>query len=134
MTRDLRQELVLLLVGAVVVKLLFPFRHDLPAHVVGGGAAAVVAVTMVPRRVADRLGDGVLGIGLALVILLAWSTERFLFGPFDLVDVAFTVAGAVAVVDVGTAAAADGSQRRQVLAWNIALVGLALVYRYGLSS
>ena len=119
------------LVGvAVVVQLVFPYRHDWPAHLVAGGGLVLIVASAVPRRFSTAAGL----VGYGVVFSFGWITERLVFGPPDTVDVAFTLAGAlVAFQAAGDIAGGAAPLRRAGVAWGAALIVVGLAFRYGTS-
>ena len=90
-TRWLGLALLVLVAAVLAVQLVFPYRQDWPAHLLGGGGILWVIAGLSPRwlrRVSALLGFGV-------VAAVGWVTEHLVFGPPDVVDVCFTLAGAV---------------------------------------
>ncbi|MEO6630032.1 MAG: hypothetical protein ABIP03_15865 [Aquihabitans sp.] len=135
LSRTLAGREALTLVGAaLVVQVVMPYRHDLPAHVVGGGAAALLGAALVPRFIGRTNGE-LAGFAIfAWVVALAWLAEQQVFGPFDLVDVSFTLAGALVVMDCLPEVINAPSEDRQSVFWaGVLLIMLALLYRYGLT-
>jgi len=123
-------ELGVAIGAALAVQLVFPYRHDWPAHLLGGAGAMILGAAAAPRAL-HRLTAS---IGFVALVALSWATEVQIFHPFDLVDAAFTLAGAVL-----TFQAADqlgrcrGRPRAVAAAWGAALVVASLWYRYGTS-
>lgn len=72
--------------------------------------------------------------GFAVVVGLAWATELRVFGPLDLVDVSFTLAGAVLAFQAAARIGAAGSAGRwQAVRWGAALIVVGLAFRYSTS-
>ena len=87
-----RQVLAVLLAGALT-QLILTFRGDSAAHVIGGGALVMCLGSLIPRswiRARPALVECAI---FAAVLGAAWVGEMTIFGPFDLDDVAFTIAG-----------------------------------------
>lgn len=129
---SLRWDLVTILVVAAVVQAVFPDRADWAAHVTAGGALVIVADAVLGRR----LGGWAVTLGASGVLGLAVVAELTVAGPFDPGDVAFTLAGALLVTGAASArgepVAARDSVRRLGLAWGMALLVVAVYYRYGI--
>ena len=128
------REALVLLGAALIVQVVMPYRHDLPAHVVGGGAAALLCAALVPRSIGRGNADVCRAAIFGWVVVLAWGAEQLVFGPFDLVDVSFTLAGALVVLDVLPEVIDAPTDDRHVVFWaGVLLIVLALLYRYGLT-
>lgn len=128
-TRLAREAAVLLAAGAFV-QVVFRYRYDWPAHLVAGGAGVWVVASLVPRRLAGAAGL----IAYVAMAALGWITEHLLFGPPDLVDVSFTLAGTVLALSFASeVAAADAGLRRRAGGCGVGLIAASLIYRYGLS-
>ena len=111
------------------MQVLFLYRHDWPAHLVAGGGVVLGVAALVPRRLGAWAGP----IGVGVVLVLGIITELTVFGPFDVVDVAVTLVGALlAAAAADEVAAAVPLHRRSALQWGLLVVGAALAYRFGL--
>lgn len=128
------REVLVLLCSALLVQLVMPYRVDLPAHLIGGGALALAIAAVLPARAVARLASAVIPLVFTGVVLVVWWVEQAVFGPFDLVDVAFTLAGALVVLDglPGVLVSAPDTRWR-VARWSLALGVAALAYRYGIT-
>ncbi len=123
------REALLLLGAAAVVQLVMTYRGDLPSHVLMGGAASLLLASALPPGVVRRLGPWVTPAVFAAVIPVAVLVE-VPYGPFDLVDVAFTLAGAlVASQATGPVATAPPAERRTVVMVAVVLLVGAWAYR-----
>lgn len=126
----LRGDVLVLLGVALFVQIVFPYRYDWPAHLTGGGGAMLIGAALAPRW----LGRWTSLLGYGGVLALGWITEHLFFGPPDLVDVSFTLAGAlVAYQATGMVALGTGPIRRQAFVAGVVLILVALAYRYGTS-
>ncbi|MCB1038271.1 MAG: hypothetical protein KDA94_01865 [Acidimicrobiales bacterium] len=126
----LRNDLLVLVGAALVVQLVFPYRHDWPAHLVGGGSAMLVIAAVAPRRL--KLVTP--AAAFAALVALSWVTEEGVFGPFDLVDISFTLAGALLTSRATERIGQSNRQTRTAAAvWGAALIVAALAFRYGTS-
>jgi hypothetical protein len=124
-------ETLALLAAGVLVQVAVPTRHDWAAHVVGGGALAMLLLVALPARAhRDARSTGAV---LVLVAVMAWLLEETVFGPFDVVDVAFTAAGAL-VVDPSCRDDLVHHNRRTLGAVSVGLLACALAYRYLLTA
>ncbi|HEY4377056.1 MAG TPA: hypothetical protein VGM93_07845 [Acidimicrobiales bacterium] len=125
-----KAELAALLAAAVLVQLVFPYRQDWPAHVVGGGAVVLICGGFFPRRIGPWFEPAALGCVVALSIL----TELTIFSPFDVMDVSFTLVGAliVAAGGGGDLLSCSRRQRRTAITCSVVMIVGALVYHYGL--
>ena len=128
----LRGDLVAILAVVVAMRVVFPDRADWAAHVMAGGAVAVVADAVLGRRVG---GWGVT-LGATAALVFAVLGELTVAGPFDPGDVAFTLAGAL-VVTGGASMLPDGSAAdarlwRRALVWGLGLLAFAVYFRYGI--
>lgn len=125
-----QQVLTLLAVG-LLIQMLLPYRHDSTAHVVAGGALILFLGSVIPPPLLNRLGSVTELALFTLVMGLAWSTETTFLGPFDLVDIAFTLGGAfVALAALSRLTAADPLDRRSTARASVVLAGAAVAYRY----
>lgn len=126
-TRWLGRELLVLVAAVLAVQLVFPYRQDWPAHLLGGGGILWVIAGLSPRwlrRVSALLGFGV-------VAAVGWVTEHLVFGPPDVVDVCFTLAGAVVAFQTADAIAGSSwAVRGRAVAWGIGIMVVAVGYRY----
>lgn len=129
-TTALRTDLLVLVGAAVAVQVVFPYRHDWPAHLLGGGGAMLLVAALAPRAVHRATALA----GFAVVLGLACVTEARVFGPLDLVDISYTLAGGVVMFQatdrIGSAA---GRARGDAASWGAALIIVGLAYRYGTS-
>lgn len=124
------REALLLLGAAAVVQLLVLHRSDLPSHVVLGGSISLLAAAVVPGGLVDRLGSYLAATTFAGVVAAAVLVELTFYGPFDLVDVSFTAAGALVASEAsGSVAAASRADRRVVAVVAVALFAAAWAYR-----
>ena len=119
-------EVVGLVVAAAVVQVAFLGRTDWPAHLLAGGGAVLVAVALAPRRVRPWAAPVAIGAVTALGVL----SEVLWVGPFDPLDIAFTVVGGLFVASA-TPDGRDGRARVTTAAVGVALLGVAVLYRYG---
>lgn len=120
----------LVLVGAAAaIQLLFAYRHDWPAHLVAGGAGVVVVAACTPRRAGRWAGL----LAFVAMAILGGASERTLVGPPDMVDVSFTLAGALLCIDAASDVSSGGrATRGAAAALGVSLVVLSLAYRYGI--
>lgn len=125
-----RQVIVIAGVGAAVQGLLW-FRGDSAAHVVGGAALATFIGVSVPRPWLRRLDAWAEVVILAVMLGITWVTERTITGPFDILDVVFTMAGAfVALAALPAWTDAGRRDRLQLRVAMVVLAGTALALRY----
>lgn len=125
-----RQVVVICLTGAVVQALLW-FRGDSAAHVVGGAALATFVGVSVPRRWLRRLDAWAEVVILAVMLGITWVIEQTVTGPFDALDVVFTVAGAfVGLAALPAWTQAGRHERLRLRVAMVALAGAALALRY----
>ena len=125
-----RQVVVICLTGAAVQTLLW-FRGDSAAHVVGGAALATFLGVSAPRRWLRRFDACAEMVILAMMLGITWVTEKTITGPFDALDVAFTMAGAfVALAALPIWTQAGRRERLQLRVAMVALAGAALALRY----
>lgn len=125
-----RQVVVICLTGAAVQALLW-FRGDSAAHVVGGAALATFLGVSIPRRWLRRLDAWAEVVTLTAMLGITWVTEETITGPFDALDVAFTMAGAfVAIAALPTWTQAGPRERLQLRVAMVALAGASLALRY----
>lgn len=123
------REALLLLGAAAVVQLVMTYRGDLPSHVLMGGACSLLLASVLPPGAVRRLGSWTTPVVFTAVVPLALAVE-VPYGPFDLVDVAFTLAGAlVASQASGPVAVAPPAERRVVVAVAAVLLVVAWAYR-----
>ncbi len=123
----IERDVVAVVLAVLLVQLVFPYRHDWPAHLLGGAAAMFVVAAVAPRAAA-RLTALVGWVGL---VGLAWITEHLLFGPPDLVDISFTLLGGVVAFEgADRIARTRGVARRRALLTGATALVLALAYRY----
>lgn len=125
-----RQVLVVAL-AALTVQVLLPFRGDSAAHVLGGAALAMFVGVALPQRAHWHRGAATEVAIFAFVLAVAWWTETSILGPFDIVDIAFTMGGAF--VALAAAPRWPSATRRDCLylvAASFTLAGTALAYRY----
>lgn len=115
----------------MAVQALLWFRGDSAAHVVGGAVLATFIGVSVPKhwlRVLDAWAEAAI---LGVVLAAAWVTEWTIFGPFDAVDIAFTMGGAfLATASVPTWVEADRRERWQLGTAAVVLAAVALAVRY----
>ena len=125
-----RQVIVVAAIGVTVQALLW-FRGDSAAHVVGGAALATFLGVSVPRRWLRRFDAWAEVVILAVMLGVTWVTEETITGPFDALDVAFTMAGAfVAIAALPSWTQAGRHERLQLRVAMVALAGAALALRY----
>lgn len=127
----LREPLVLI-AASLVVQLLVPYRFDLPAHVAAGGGVALLAAVVLGPGIARRASAvfPVLVVGVAAVA--AFAAESAVLGPFDLVDLVFSLLGSLLVTpSAEDLAALPVRDRLRLAAAAMTLVAFALQYRYG---
>lgn len=123
----LRPEAMWLLGIALLVQVVFPYRHDWPAHLVAGGGVVLVVAALLPSRLAPAAGV----LGYVVVLALGWISEHSFLGPPDWMDVVFTVAGALITYQAASEIArGNWPRRREAVAWGLVLIVLALAYRY----
>lgn len=124
------QITVVVAVGVVVQALLW-FRADSAAHVVGGAVLAAFIGVSVPKRWLRVLDAWAEAAVLGVVLAAAWVTEWTIFGPFDAVDIAFTMGGAfLATASLPAWVGADRRERRQLGTAAVLLACAALSLRY----
>ncbi len=125
------REALLVLGAAAFVQLVMVYRSDLPSHVMAGGGTALLVGAAIPHALAARLGRW-LEVALFVAVLpVATVAEGRLTGPFDLVDLAFTLGGALVALDGAVAAAhTSGQQRRLMLMTGAVLVAVGFGYRH----
>lgn len=125
-----RQVILVVAIGVTVQALLW-FRGDSAAHVVGGAALATFLGVSVPRLWLRRLDAWAEVVILAAMLGITWVTEETITGPFDALDVAFTMAGAfVALAALPTWTQAGRRERLQRRVAMVVLAGAALALRY----
>lgn len=125
------RQLLTLLAAGTVVQLLIPYRYDNPAHVVAGGAMVLLVGSALNPGTLSKLGVLTELALFSAVLAVAWFSEMAIFGPFDLIDVAFTLGGAfVSLAALSDLAAVDRDDRRAVLATSAVLMAGSLGYRY----
>lgn len=123
------REALLLLGAAAVVQLVMTYRGDLPSHVLVGGAASLLIAAALPAGIVERLGPWTTAAVFGAMVPVAVAVE-VPYGPFDVVDVAFTLAGAlVASGASGPVSTASPAERRAVLAVATVLALVAWAYR-----
>lgn len=123
------RQVIPVLIAALVVQLLLPFRSDNAAHVLGGGALAMLLTAMLPGGwLRVPWSETVILVGaLAAALITEWTV----FGPFDVVDVAFTMGGAfVALAALPECADADRRTRSQLVLAALLLGAASLAHRY----
>ena len=129
---SLRWDLLAIVTVAIAVQVVFPDRADWVAHVMAGGALVVIA----DATLGSRVGAWALNLGTFGVLVLAVVAELTVTGPFDPSDVAFTLAGALLVNGGSSIRSNDATSERHNahlgLAWGMALLGVAVYYRYGI--
>lgn len=125
-----RWAVTLVTVG-LLVQVLLPYRHDQPAHLVAGGALVLFLVVAISPNRLHRLGPYTEITLFALVGALSWLTEATFLGPFDLVDIAFTLAGSfLALAALPEANRISAADRRSTARMCVVLAAGALAYRY----
>jgi len=124
------QIAVIVTVGVAVQALLW-FRGDSAAHVVGGAVLATFIGVSVPKRwlrVLDAWAEAAI---LGVVLAAAWVTEWTIFGPFDAVDIAFTMGGAfLATASLPAWTEAGRRERWRLGTAAVVLAAGALALRY----
>jgi hypothetical protein len=115
-----------LVLAAAVVQLAFTGRTDWPAHLLAGGGAVLVVVAVAPRALRPWAAPVAIGAVAALGVV----SEVLWVGPFDPVDIAFTLVGGLFVASA-TPDDADGRGRATTAVVGLALLGFAVFYRYG---
>lgn len=121
---------ILVAVG-VLVQVLLPYRHDQPAHLVAGGALVLFLIVSVSPKRLHGLDPFTEVYVFALVVVLSWATEATFLGPFDLVDIAFTLAGSfLALAALPEADQLSARDRRSTARMCLVLAAGALTYRY----
>lgn len=124
------QVLVIVAAGVAVQALLW-FRGDSAAHVVGGAALATFIGISTPRRWLRRLDAWAEAVILAIMMAITWTSELTITGPFDLIDVVFTMAGAfLALAALPAWVDASRPQRRHLRWAMVGLAAAALALRY----
>ncbi len=123
------RQVIPVLIAALVVQVLLPFRSDNAAHVLGGGALALLLIATPPARwLRAPWSEAAILVG---VLAAALITEWTVFGPFDVVDVAFTMGGAFVVLAALPECADADRHTRSRLAFAALLLGAAsLAHRY----
>lgn len=124
-------QVLAVLIAALGVQVLLPFRGDSAAHVIGGAALAMVLGALTPPPL-TRYHPAVAELAIfCAVVGAAWAGEMTAFGPFDLDDVAFTIGGGfVALAFIPRWAVASRTERTRLFIAAVALAGVALAYRY----
>ncbi len=122
-------EVVALVLAAAVVQVAFTGRTDWPAHLLAGGGAVLVVVAVAPTALHRWAAPVAIGAVTAVGVL----SEVLWVGPFDPLDIAFTVVGGLFVASATPAGpeGQDGTARATTALVGVALVGLAVFYRYG---
>lgn len=122
------REVGFLLLCAAAVQLVLAHRHDYPLHIIAGGSLALLVGTLVPRALVHRLGAVAVRCAFLLVVVVcAGLAEQVVYGPFDIVDVAFTLAGVLlALPGVEVLLGANDRSRSRLLALAALLVTLAV--------
>lgn len=118
------REALLVLGAGAAVQLVMRYRTDLPSHVVGGGGLSLLVASLVPVAWARRLGPLFTTAVFAVVGGAALVTDAFVYGPFDQVDVAFTMAGALVASEAATEITSSPATVRRY----VAVVGLGLMF------
>jgi len=108
------------------VQLAFTGRTDWPAHLLAGGGAVLVVVAAAPGAVRPWAAPAAIG-GVAV---LGVVSEILWVGPFDPLDIAFTMVGGLFVASA-TPVEPGGRARRTTALVGLALLGIAVWYRYG---
>ena len=118
-----------LIIAALAVQVLLPFRSDNAAHVLGGGALTMLPTAMLPGGwLRVPWSEAAILVG---VLTVAYITEWTVFGPFDIVDVAFTMSGAfVALAALPECADADRGERSRLALAALLLGAASLAHRY----
>lgn len=128
--RELEHEVLVLILVSLGVQLVYPYRHDLPAHLVGGAGAMLMVTAAAPRA----WGKAAPILGYALLVVVGWISEHLVFGPPDPVDVAFTLAGSLLpLAFCDRIRDRETPWRGSVLTAGLALIAGSLAYRYGMS-
>lgn len=118
-----------LIIAALAVQVLLPFRSDNAAHVLGGGALAMLLIAASPGRWSQAPWSEV--AILVGVLAAALITEWTVVGPFDVVDIAFTMGGAFVALAALPECADTDRRTRSRLAFAALLLGAAsLAHRY----
>lgn len=121
---------MLILIAALLLQVVFPYRHDWPAHLAAGGGGVLVIAAVTPSRVRRWVGP----LAYSMMAVLGGITEHLYFGPPDLVDVSFTLAGSLVTLDAAMSISSAGATtRRRAAAWGTALIVASLGYRYSMS-
>ena len=118
-----------LIIAALAVQVLLPFRSDNAAHVLGGGALTMLPTAMLPGGwLRVPWSEAAILVG---VLAVAYTTEWTVFGPFDIVDAAFTMSGALVVLAAFPECVVADRRERSRLAVTALLLGAAsLAHRY----
>lgn len=131
-SRTLRWDLVAIIAVALVVQLTFRQRADWASHVLAGGAVVIIS----DAALGCRLGAWATTFGAVTALVLGVASDLTVSGPFDPSDVAFTLAGTLVVtgrgLPGGPSATLVDADRRLALACGLALLGIAVYYRYGI--
>lgn len=116
-----------MVVAAALVQVAFPDRTDWPAHLLAGGGAVLVAVAGAPRGLRAWAAP----VAIGLVTALGVVAEVLWVGPFDPHDIAFTVVGGLFVASATPEGGQGGRLRPTTALVGLALLGIAVLYRYG---
>lgn len=124
------QVITTVLAGAIVQALLW-FRGDSAAHLVAGAALTTFIGVTVPKGWLRRLDAWAEFVILGVVLGVSWVSEETIVGPFDPIDITFTVAGAfLALAYLPDWIEAGRSERRRLRAAAVGLAVLSLTLRY----
>jgi len=125
-----RQVVTICLTGAAVQGLLW-FRGDSAAHVIGGAALATFLGVTAPQGCLRRLDAWAELVLIGVVLGVGWVAEMTVTGPFDIVDLAFTMGGAfVAVAALPDWIRASRRERFRLDVATVVLAATALALRY----
>lgn len=131
--RGVLAQMALVLVAALTVQVILPFRGDSTAHVVGGAALAMGIGVVLPSRWIHESTALTEALTFAAITIVAWAAESTIIGPFDLLDIAFGLAGSfVALAALPCWADLDRTGRVRLGVGAITLMSVAITWRYGL--